>query len=152
RSQQAIAAEITENAKQVPGIQVFVNQTNSLGMLGAGSELSFALAGEDYDTLAKAADAVIREMEDDGRFGRIRLSYETTQPQLTVQIDRERASLLGINIDGLAAVMQAMLDGRSIGSVFVNDRAVDVKLVSTTNPINDPTDLENIFIKTGDGR
>ena len=27
-----------------------------------------------------------------------------------------------------------------------------MKLVSTTNPINDPTDLENIFIRTGDGR
>ena len=27
-----------------------------------------------------------------------------------------------------------------------------VKLISTTNPINDPTDLENIYLKAGDGR
>jgi HAE1 family hydrophobic/amphiphilic exporter-1 len=27
-----------------------------------------------------------------------------------------------------------------------------VKLVSTSNPINDPTDLENVFLKTSDGR
>jgi HAE1 family hydrophobic/amphiphilic exporter-1 len=45
-----------------------------------------------------------------------------------------------------------MLDGRAVGSVFIGDRAVDVKLVSTSNPINDPTDLENVFLKTGDGR
>src|SRR5690606_16461506 len=36
--------------------------------------------------------------------------------------------------------------------VFIADRAFDVKFVSTTNPINDPTDLENIFLKTDDGR
>ena len=48
--------------------------------------------------------------------------------------------------------MQAMLDGNDIGDVYIGDRSYGVKLVSTTNPINDPTDLENIFLKTGDGR
>ena len=37
-------------------------------------------------------------------------------------------------------------------TVFIDDRSYEVKLVSTTNPINDPTDLENIFLKTADGR
>jgi HAE1 family hydrophobic/amphiphilic exporter-1 len=152
RSQQEIADEMSSLAAKVPGLRTFIIQTNSLGIRGAGSGLQFALAGDSFDTLAEAADRVVADLEKDPRFGRIRLSYETTQPQLTVGIDRERASMLGINIDGLAAVMQAMLDGRSIGSVFVNDRAVDIKLVSTSNPINDPTDLENIFIKTGDAR
>jgi HAE1 family hydrophobic/amphiphilic exporter-1 len=45
-----------------------------------------------------------------------------------------------------------MLDGREIGSVFINDRSFDVKLLSTTNPVNDPTDLENIFLRAQDGR
>jgi HAE1 family hydrophobic/amphiphilic exporter-1 len=152
RSQQEIADEVSSLAAKVPGLRTFIIQTNSLGIRGAGSGLQFALAGDSFDALAEAADRVVADLEKDPRFGRIRLSYETTQPQLTVGIDRERASMLGINIDGLAAVMQAMLDGRSIGSVFVNDRAVDIKLVSTSNPINDPTDLENIFIKTGDAR
>jgi HAE1 family hydrophobic/amphiphilic exporter-1 len=48
--------------------------------------------------------------------------------------------------------MQAMLDGREIASVFIEDRSFPVKLVSTTNPVNDPTDLENIFLKADDGR
>ena len=67
-------------------------------------------------------------------------------------IDRERASDLGINITGLAEALQAMLDGHEVGQVFIEDRSYEVKLVSTTNPINDPTDLENIFLKTADGR
>jgi HAE1 family hydrophobic/amphiphilic exporter-1 len=37
--------------------------------------------------------------------------------------------------------------------VFIEDRArIPVKLMSTTNPINDPTDLESIYLKAGDGR
>ena len=91
-------------------------------------------------------------MEKDPRFQQPRLSTDATQPQLAVAIDRERASDLGINITGLAEALQAMLDGHEVGEVFIEDRSYKVKLVSTTNPINDPTDLENIFLKTADGR
>ncbi|TIU66345.1 MAG: efflux RND transporter permease subunit, partial [Mesorhizobium sp.] len=51
-----------------------------------------------------------------------------------------------------ADTLQAMLDGNDVVDVYIADRSYGVKLVSTTNPINDPTDLENIFVKTGDGR
>ena len=69
-----------------------------------------------------------------------------------MSIDRERASDLGIEITGLAEALQSVLDGYKIGSVYIEDRSFDVKLVSTTNPINDPTDLENVFMRTSDGR
>jgi len=90
-------------------------------------------------------------MRDDPRFVQPRLSVDPTQPQLSVAIDRERASDLGIDIGGLANTLQAMLDGNKVGDVYIADRSYAVKLVSTTNPINDPTDLENIFLKTQDG-
>ncbi|HMQ58217.1 MAG TPA: efflux RND transporter permease subunit, partial [Rhizobiaceae bacterium] len=152
RTQQEIVGDINRLVSGVPGVRAFAIQPNSLGIRGAGSGLQIALAGDDYDTLAVAGDKLVEEMEKDPRFGRVRMSYETTQPQLSIAIDRERASDLGVPIDGLAAVIQAMLDGRSIGSVFVQDKAVSVKLVSTLNPINDPTDLENIFLRASDGR
>jgi hydrophobic/amphiphilic exporter-1 (mainly G- bacteria), HAE1 family len=152
RSQQEIVAEMNELVSQVPGVRAYVIQPNSLGIRGAGSGLQLAIAGEEYDELAEAAEKLIADMESEPRFGQVRLSYEATQPQLSIAIDRERASMLGIDIQGLAPIVQAMLDGRAIGSVFVGDRAVEVKLLSTSNPVNDPTDLENIFIRTGDGR
>ncbi|MDI6028089.1 efflux RND transporter permease subunit [Corticibacterium sp. UT-5YL-CI-8] len=152
RTQQEISAEIQQLATRVPGVQAFVMQPNSLGIRGAGNGLQFAILGNNYADLNAAAVRMVSTLEQDPRFQRARLSSDSTQPQLMVQIDRERASDLGINIDGLAETLQAMLDGRQIGSVFIDDRSYDVKLVSTSNPINDPTDLENTFLKTQDGR
>ncbi|MGI6851635.1 efflux RND transporter permease subunit [Mesorhizobium sp. 1B3] len=152
RTQQEIVAEVNELAKQVPGIRVFAMQPNSLGIRGAGSGLQFAVVGGSYAELGQVAAKIIAEMEKDPRFVQPRLTTDATQPQLAVEINRELASDLGINITGLAEAVQAVLDGRELGDVFVNDRAFPVKLVSTTNPINDPTDLENIYLKTGDGR
>ena len=152
RTQQQIAADITARTAQVPGVRTSLAQANSLGIRGAGNGLQFALVGNSYAELGDAAAKVLAEMEKDPRFRQPRLSTEATQPQLFVTVDRERASDLGIDIKGLSPALQAMLDGRKITSVFIEDRSYDVKLVSTTNPINDSTDLENIFVKAADGR
>ena len=152
RSQQEIVAELNRKLRTVPGARAFVIQPNSLGIRGAGSGLKVAMSGDDYSELAVVADKLVAELEQDERFGRVSLDYETSQAQLSISIDRERAADLGIEIDGLAAAMQSVLDGRELGDVFINDRAVAVKLLSTTQPINDPTDLANLFLKTSDGR
>ncbi len=152
RTQQEIMADVTNRIKGITAVRIFTTQPNSLGIRGAGNGLQFAIVGSEYDKLQPAAQAVVAALEKDPRFVQPRLSVEPTQPQLSVEINRERASDLGIDITGLANAVQAVLDGRKIGSVYVGDRSFDVKLVSTTNPINDPTDLENIFMRTSDGR
>ena len=152
RDQQQIATEITDLMAQVPGVRAFVMQGNSLGIRGGGSGLQFAVAGSDYAVLADTARHIADALEADGRFGRINVDFDTTQPQLTLTIDRARADALGIDINGLATTMQAMIDGADIGNVFINDKSYSVRMVSTTNPVNDPRDLETLFVRAGDGR
>jgi HAE1 family hydrophobic/amphiphilic exporter-1 len=152
RGAQQIVADIDRLAKQVPGVRAFPFSPNSLGIRGAGSGLQFAVVGNSYAELGEVANRIIAELEKDPRFDQPRLSTDATQPQLQVEIDRERASDLGINITGLSDTIQAMLDGREVAEVFIEDRSYPVKLISTSNPVNDPTDLENVFAKATDGR
>jgi len=152
RLQQQIVADINQAVRDFPAVRLFVGGGNSLGIRGAGSGLQFALLGQDYDMLRSSADKIIASLQDDSRFFQPRLSVDNTQPQLFIDINRARASDLAIDITGLAQAVQSMLDGRRIGAVYIADRAYDVKLVSSSNPINDPTDVEGIFIRTGDNR
>lgn len=152
RSQQQIAAEIQQQLALVPGVRANISQGNSLGIRGGGSGLQFAVVGDNYETLSTAANAIKDQLEQDPKWGRVSVSYETTQPQMTVTIDRDKAASLGIDISGLGTTLQAMIDGADVGTVFVNDQSYPVRLVSSTNPVNDPGDLESIFIRTGDGR
>jgi HAE1 family hydrophobic/amphiphilic exporter-1 len=152
RSQQEILNEVNQLASQVAGVRAFAFQPNSLNIRGSGSGLQFAVAGSSYERLNQAALAIIAEMEKDPRYDRPRLSQDASQPQLKVEIDRQRAADLGISITGLGESIQALLDGRKIGTLFIEDDSFDVKLLSSANPINDPTDLENIFVRTSDQR
>ncbi|MFD2646967.1 efflux RND transporter permease subunit [Devosia albogilva] len=152
RTQQQIASDINALMAQVPGVRAFVGQGNSLGIRGGGSGLQFGVVGSDYQVLAETAEAIADQLEEDGRFGRVSVNFDTTQPQLTLTVDRARADALGIDINGLATTMQAMVDGSDIGNVFIDDKSYTVRMVSTTNPVNDPRDLETLFVRAGDGR
>ncbi|MCE6961317.1 efflux RND transporter permease subunit [Cereibacter sphaeroides] len=152
RSQQEIADEINAGLRKVVGIRAFAIQPNSLGVRGAGQGLSFAVVGDSYATLADSAQALVDRMEENPAFGQVRVGYETTQPQLFIEVDRTRASDLGIEIAGLGEALQAVLDGRTVGTVFLDDASYDIQMLSTAEPVNDPADLERIFVQTGDGQ
>lgn len=152
RSQQEIVGQINAGLRNIIGVRAFAIQPNSLRIRGAGQGLRFAILGSNYDTLADSGQALVDRMNEDARFGQVRLDFETTQPQLSIEVDRERASDLGINLDGLGEALQAMLDGRRVGSVFVDDRSFDIQMLSTRTPVRDPGDLERSFIRTESGQ
>ncbi len=152
RSQQEIVAEINGKLRRITGVRAFAIQPNSLGIRGGGRGLQFAIAGQNFEELAESADELLAAMQADGRWGDVRLSEDATQPQLSVVIDRARASDLGIDIDGLATAMQALLDGREIGQTYVEDKQIPIRLIASSDPVNDPDDMRNIFLKASDGR
>lgn len=152
RSQQEIVGQINGALRGVVGVRAFAIQPNSLGIRGAGRGLTFAITGNDYAQLAQAGEALVARMQENPAFGQVRLEYETTQPQLFIEIDRARASDLGVDITGLGEALRAVLDGRSVGSVFVNDTSYDIQMLSTATQVDDPGDLENVFVQAGDGQ
>ncbi|WP_375568755.1 efflux RND transporter permease subunit [Seohaeicola saemankumensis] len=152
RSQQEIVGDVNRYLGSVVGVRAFVIQPNSLRIRGAGRGLSFAITGSNYEQLSQVADQLVQAMQQNPAMGQVRLEYETTLPQLFVEIDRARASDLGIDITGLGNALRAVLDGRSVGSVFIDDTSYDVQMLSSSDPVNDPTDLENIFVQASDGQ
>ncbi|MFY8100672.1 MAG: efflux RND transporter permease subunit, partial [Allorhizobium sp.] len=152
RTQDQIVQDVNAAAAKVPALRGNVFQTNSLRIRGAGSGLQMAVVGSSHEILTDAALKIVEAMRDRPEFQTPRLDNEPTQAQISVTIDRERASDLGINIGAIGTSLQALLEGRSVTDVFVDGNSIPVRLVSSTQPINDPTDLENIFLTTSDGR
>ncbi|AGF74150.1 acriflavin resistance protein D [Bartonella australis AUST/NH1] len=152
RSQQEIVKEINAKVRRFPAVFAFTVQGNSLGVSANGQGLQFAVLGDNYAQLQSSADKLLNALRADSHFIRPRLTVDATQPQFFIEIDREKASDLGINIFNLGDTLQAMLDGKKIGSVYIDDHSYDVKLTSRKNPIGDPAGLENIFLKTKEGK
>jgi HAE1 family hydrophobic/amphiphilic exporter-1 len=154
RTQQQIVDDINRAARANAGDARQRHPAEQPGIRGAGNGLQMALVGNDYECADSAIGVKLVEADRSHRpLRNARLNNEPTQAQVSISIDRERASDLGIDITGLSAAIQAMLDGNAWSTSIVEGEAYPVKLSDLdTNPLNDPTDLENMFLKTGDGK
>ncbi|SNS57387.1 efflux RND transporter permease subunit [Tropicimonas sediminicola] len=151
RTAQELLGELNRLLRNVPGISVFAVSPNSLGIRGAGRGLQFALLGNDYTALAAEGDALIAAMEQDPTFANPRLSYDTTTPLLSVDIDREMATQLGLSPESIATTINTLTQGVVATEVFANGEETDVRMVPGGKPIQDPSDIENVWSLSRDG-
>ena len=153
RSQQEIAAELKPLFAELPGVTTRIFSANSLNLRGASNGgLSLALRGTDYDQIYAAARDYtdqIRERLD--TVSRPRISYDPSQPQLAVQIDRERASDLDIPLEDIAQTLRVMVDGARIVDLNADDQTVPIILEAGSDKIRDPNDLVNLYVRTRSG-
>src|SRR5690606_26588872 len=93
RSQQEIAAALQDPLAAIPGARVTVESSNSLGIGGAGGGLQIALTGNEYPEIHAAALELSAAIEQRlTALSQPQISYQPTQPQLSFQIDRRRAT------------------------------------------------------------
>jgi HAE1 family hydrophobic/amphiphilic exporter-1 len=135
----------------IPGAAVIIRRGNSLGIRGAGQGLRFAVVGDDYAAAAEAADALAARMAESPLFGDVRTDFQTSQPQITIDINREAAAALGVPVTAVSRTVQVLADEFRAAEIFVGDDIIEIMMSGAGDPVNDPTDLENIYLRASNG-
>ncbi|AKI00725.1 AcrB/AcrD/AcrF family [Hoeflea sp. IMCC20628] len=151
RSQQDIIAEFSGELSKVPGVQVSARSTNSLNIRGAGRGLQFAVTGTDVTAMTDAADVLVAAMAEDSMFLNPQLSSDNVQAQYEVRVNGVVAGMFGLSEAEITQTISSMVQGKVAVTVFKDDTEIDVNVVPGGPPINDPSDLESIFLRLPDG-
>jgi hydrophobic/amphiphilic exporter-1 (mainly G- bacteria), HAE1 family len=151
RSQQQIQADIQKRLENVAGLTIRTLAPNSLGIRGGGQGLRFAVAGPNYERLSDVALALSQRLSETPGFRNARTDFDTTQPQLSVEINREAATKLGVPIEAITSLINTMVDHTKAGEIFLDDQIIEIQVKAGGRPIDDPGDLGNLFVKTADG-
>ena len=152
RDQQTIAADVRAALADIPGVNIRVGSPNSLGLRGVGSGLEIALLGSDYARLYSAARAFSREIEAGlPGLGSARIGYSPSQPQLRVDIDRQRAEALGVPVAELAQTLEAMISGLAVVDLNIADQAVPLRVEAQSGRVDGPQALANLRIRSDTG-
>lgn len=151
-SQQEIIDQIRPPLSQIPGAPARAFGSNSLNLRGQGGGLELALTGDDYQEIFAVAQqfsaAIRQEMPE---LGFPRIGFQPTQPQLRVNIDRQRAEELGVPLSDIAATLRAAVNGDDVADLNVGDQSVPIVLQAERSQIKDPTDLSNLYVGSNSG-
>lgn len=152
KSQQDIIEELQGPMSEIPGARVSVFGRSSLSRRGGrGGGVQVALTGSDYGEIYAAARELSAAIEDSDILSNPEISYQPTQPQLSIQVDRRRAADLDVPLDELSVTLRAMVDGEDLIDLNVEDQAIPIILESETGTIRDPGDLRNLYVRSNAG-
>ena len=102
-----VLREARAQVRQVPGI--------SFGLVEAGQfgqkPIQISVRGAEVDELDRISHALMAEMERIGGIADIETSLEKSKPELRIEVDRDRAGDVGINVATLATTLRAGLVG-----------------------------------------
>lgn len=152
KSLQDIVGEIRPALQSVPGAPGNAFGGNSLNLRGQGGGLELALTGDTYERIYNAAVVFAREIENRvPELGTPQISYEPTQPQLRVNIDRRRAEELGVPLSDISATLRAAIAGNDVVDLNVGDQAIPIILQTSNRSTSNPSDLTNLYVKSDNG-
>ncbi|MEO1331049.1 MAG: efflux RND transporter permease subunit [Pseudomonadota bacterium] len=151
-SQAEIEADISDSLSSLVGTGPRIQRGNSLGLRGgSGGGLSIALTGPSFPRIAEAAFEFADALSQVEGLSSVRVQYQATQPQLSIQIDRARASDLGVSMEELSSTLRALVDEDELIDLTIEDQAVPIVLQSSAGAIRDPVDLLNLYVRSGAG-
>lgn len=152
KTQQEIINEIRGPLGAIPGAPARAFGSNSLNLRGQGGGLEIALTGQSYDEIFTAAQGFSKIIQQQlPEIGIPRISYQPTQPQLRVNIDRRRAQELGVPLSDIATTLRVAINGDDIADLNVGDQSIPLILQAQIDQIKDPTDLSNLYVGSSNG-
>jgi len=125
RGQDAIVADLMGPLQDIAGIEAWpLNPSPFRGFRSAPVEV--VIQGQDLFELARVADEVERQATATGDFRNVRTNLVLNKPQIEVEIDRERASDLGVSARDIATTLQIMFGGVDISTFKKDGETYDV--------------------------
>jgi multidrug efflux pump len=109
------------------------------------------VGGPDYERIKEWSDAIVQRAEANPGLLNVDTDFDLNQPQLDVLIDRPKADDLGIGVETIGRTLQTMLASREITAYIDRGREYPVIVQARADDRRTPTDLANIFVRSGNG-
>ena len=148
KSQQQIIQELFPQLISIPGVLAFVINPPSLGANFSSNPVSYVLQADSYDDLSKSVGIMMGEASKLGYLINMDSDLRLNKPQLDVDIDRERASHLGVSVTDIGSTLETLLGGRMVTDFKRGAKQYDVILQMKPEYRATPEAIQNIYIRS----
>lgn len=109
-------------------------------------DLSLRIQGPDPTSLDEIGDEIMLRLQDVKGLRNLKHSSEEVRQELSIQVDRERAASLGLDIQDVTNALRYALNGEVVTDFIDGDKSYDVRLRLPRSRIESPQDIESILL------
>jgi HAE1 family hydrophobic/amphiphilic exporter-1 len=155
QSLQAVLARLQGQLLAIPGALVIPIAPPAIQGLSPLGGFQFELldqTGGDIQQLADVTQQMIGAASQTGRVVSLNSSFTANDPQLVVEIDRDRLQTLGLPMSEVTSALAIMLGSQYVNDFDFNNRAYRVYVQGDQQYRARPEDLGQYYARTADGR
>ena len=152
KSQQELADEMAALAKKYNFARTFVSQEQTIGGdRRAGLPVQYVIQAPDFEQLRAAIPVFMEKAAQEPAFLVVDINLKFNKPELTVEIDRDRARALGVTVRDIAETLQLYFSGQRFGFFIFNNKQYQVIGQATRDNRDEPLDLSKAYVKNNRG-
>ena len=151
KSTQDVADSLRKELSGLRGVQARPQVGGGL-VRTRGQPLQLVLQGPDYAQLTQWRDVILDRLKDNPNIVGPDSDYKETLPQLRVAVDPKRAADLGVSQSAIGQALEAMLGGQRVTTFVQSGEEYDVILQAMRDERLQPSDLEQIQVRSKTGQ
>ena len=136
RTQQEIADELGVQVRNFTGARTMVSQQQTFGGRRGGLPVEYVIQAKNLDDLKRVLPRFMDEVNKSPVFSVADLNLKFTKPELTINIDRDKAAVLG---------------EQRVGYFILNGKQYQILSQIDRENRNKPSDLQNIYVRNNNG-
>ena len=134
-----------EGAIAIPNIPKTINRSFR-------SPFQVVIQAADLDQLDGFVSQFVNQLRQSGFIQNVQSSFEMNKPELGLDIDRDRASALGVSIQDISRTLQILFGGLDISQIKRDGKEYDVIAQLERTSRLTPEQMDSIYVRNQNGR
>jgi HAE1 family hydrophobic/amphiphilic exporter-1 len=149
-----VIGRLRQKATQIPGMQAFFQSIQNLNIGGriSKSQYQYVLQSGDTESLYRLAPEMREKIAKVPGLVDVTTDLYIKNPQMTVDIDREKAAVYGITVDQVRNQLYNAFGARQVGTIYMPTNDYQIILEAQPRFRVDPSDLSKLYLKTANNQ
>jgi HAE1 family hydrophobic/amphiphilic exporter-1 len=149
----AMVRELTRRMSGIPGMQVFIQNPPSIRVGGRSSKslYQFTLQGRDLNTLYASAQQLAAKLRQTPPLTDVTTDLQNNNPQVTVRIDRDRASVLGVTPAAIERALANAYSEQQTSTIYTSTNEYWVLMQLEPSAQRDESALTKLYVTSSTG-
>ena len=150
-SQMDVAGKLTEAIAGKTKARAFVQQQSSFGGRRGSMPVQYVIQATDAEKLKKVLPEFIQRVHDNPTFKMADVDLKFNSPEVRVDINRDKAGMLGASVRDVAETLQYGLSGQRMGYFYMNGKQYEIIGQINRQQRNTPSSVKSIYIRCDNG-
>ncbi|PYL14971.1 MAG: acriflavine resistance protein B [Verrucomicrobia bacterium] len=148
--------QLQKSISSIPGITAIL-QPNPVLQINVGvtnqtqGQYAYTVSGIVPNEVYTAADQLLKKLREFKGFATVRSDYYNNTPNLTVDIDRERAATYGVSTSAVESLLRTAYSQNYVYLIKQPEDQYQVILEVQDNERAQPADLDNLYVRSNSG-